>query len=116
MLPAAAHEGAAHFGPGDDGTPKLVNAPLDDRYFLIAAIPGAPGLIVMVVGLVLFLSGRKARTRSLAGAWSRLRAPRPRRAAVPGPHERRSGAAAHRCGSAPTWIAAVRVGAAHPAV
>jgi subtilisin family serine protease len=63
VLPVGAQGAGGHFGTGDDGTPRLTNAPLDQDYFMLAAIVGAPGLIAVVVGLFLFISGRRALKR-----------------------------------------------------
>lgn len=57
------HEGAAHFGPGDDGTRPTTNVDLDTGDFAFASIFGVPGLIVVLVGLGLLVSGNRAKRR-----------------------------------------------------
>ncbi|MFI7607359.1 S8 family serine peptidase [Micromonospora sp. NPDC049366] len=60
-LPAVGREGAgSHFGPGDDGTPRIIGQPLDTTYLVVGGVGGLLGLAVIVVGLVLFGSGRRA--------------------------------------------------------
>jgi subtilisin family serine protease len=57
------YEGAAHFGPGDDGTPRSVNVALDTGDLAFASIFGVPGLIALLIGLALLLSGKRAKRR-----------------------------------------------------
>jgi subtilisin family serine protease len=67
VLPVGKQGAGGHFGSGDDGTPIKTNVPLDPEYFVFAAILGVPGLIAVVVGILLFVSGRRAQRRALTG-------------------------------------------------
>lgn len=57
------YEGAAHFGPGDDGTPRNTNVALDTGDLVFASIFGVPGLIAVLIGLGLLVSGIRAQRR-----------------------------------------------------
>jgi subtilisin family serine protease len=63
VLPVGAQGAGGHFGTGDDGTPKLTNAPLDWGYMGFAGVVGVPGLLLVVGGIFLFISGRRAQKR-----------------------------------------------------
>jgi subtilisin family serine protease len=81
QVAVARYAGPDHLGPGDDGTLPWINQALDPEYFVIGGIAAGIGLIGMVVGVLLFVSGRRAARRTAAvpaGAGPTGGAPRPR--------------------------------------
>jgi subtilisin family serine protease len=57
-------EGAgSHFGPGDDGTSQKSDTGLASEYVLLAAVSGGVGLLVVVGGVLLLVSGRRVARR-----------------------------------------------------
>ncbi|CAL9546382.1 hypothetical protein SUDANB58_04356 [Streptomyces sp. enrichment culture] len=57
-----------HFGPGDDGTPKMVSQGLDPAYFGIAAAGAFVALVTMLGGFLLLRSGRRLQQQGRLGA------------------------------------------------
>ncbi|MEU5566434.1 hypothetical protein [Micromonospora musae] len=53
----------AHFGPGDDGTPRRVGQPLDVLLLVFAGVFGLFAVGMIIGGLLLVRSGRRARRR-----------------------------------------------------
>ncbi|EST23168.1 hypothetical protein N566_25990 [Streptomycetaceae bacterium MP113-05] len=66
-LPVGDHNVDKHFGPGDDGTPPSTDVGRNPEDTFIAAAIGGPGLIAVVVGCVLAISGARARRRPTSG-------------------------------------------------
>jgi subtilisin family serine protease len=60
LLPAAAHTGPSHFGPGDDGTPPGVDQPLDTEMMVVAAVAAAIALAMIGSGWRLIARARRA--------------------------------------------------------
>jgi len=60
ILPAGKQGAGKHFGPGDDGTPRMTGQPLDTGFFVFGGVSGVLGLIVIAAGVLLFRAGRRA--------------------------------------------------------
>jgi subtilisin family serine protease len=63
-LPVGKQGAWTHFGPGDDGTPVKIGQPWDMAYLVVGGIGGGIALLCLAVGLLLFLSGRRAAART----------------------------------------------------
>ncbi|GAA1081198.1 S8 family peptidase [Nocardiopsis composta] len=61
LLAPTGYDGPAHFGPGDDGTPASSGVGLDSEYLVIGSVLGIPGLIAVLVGIGLLVSGTRAK-------------------------------------------------------
>jgi len=60
LLSAVKHQGPAHLGPGDDGTPMVVNQPVETEMVVWGGIIAIPGLAAILIGMLLFFTGRRA--------------------------------------------------------
>ncbi|MEV6373027.1 S8 family peptidase [Micromonospora musae] len=63
VMPVNAKGAGAHFGPGDDGTPRRVGQPLDVLLLVFAGVFGLFAVGMIIGGLLLVRSGRRARRR-----------------------------------------------------
>ncbi|MFY1616094.1 S8 family peptidase [Micromonospora sp. WMMD736] len=66
LAAVGADRAGTHFGPGDDGTPRRIGQPLDVVYLIIAGAFTLVALAMMVGGILLVRSGRRARRRMLS--------------------------------------------------
>lgn len=61
VVPVSAQGADAHFGPGDDGTPRRVGQPLEVTTLVVAGVLGLIALGMLLAGSLLVVSGRRAR-------------------------------------------------------
>ncbi|MGC4746078.1 S8 family serine peptidase [Micromonospora sp. DT201] len=59
-----AENAGGHFGPGNDGTPRLVGQPLAVSYLVAAGVLALVALAMTLGGFLMALSGRRARRRT----------------------------------------------------
>ncbi|WP_406044567.1 S8 family serine peptidase [Micromonospora sp. NBC_00898] len=61
VVPVSAQGAGAHFGPGDDGTPRRIGQPLEVTTLVVAGVLGLIALGMLLAGSLLVVSGRRAR-------------------------------------------------------
>ncbi|MEO3747114.1 S8 family serine peptidase [Plantactinospora sp. B5E13] len=67
-----------HFGPGDDGTPRRIAQPWDRTSVVVIGVFGLIALLMLVGGLLMVGSGRRARRRAqVAGGFGNPPVPGP---------------------------------------
>ncbi|MCF6526471.1 S8 family serine peptidase [Streptomyces sp. JJ36] len=66
-LPVTEKGAGVHFGPGDDGTPPRTEVGRNPEDTTAAAVIGGPGLVAVVIGVLLAVSGARARRRTSSG-------------------------------------------------
>jgi len=63
-LPVGEQGAGIHFGPGDDGTPRFTGQELNSTYLVIGGVFGGIALLGIALGMLLFITGRRAAARS----------------------------------------------------
>lgn len=66
-LPVSKKRADIHFGPGDDGTPSTTDVGRRPEDTMVAASVGGSGLIAVIVGIILTVTGSRAQRRSSSG-------------------------------------------------